>query len=444
MNAAKKRLELNNYLINERGEQENFFEHSYKSYNNFTRFTKKINFNNNFDFGKTSSIELNELAKYGDIITNMVISYDLPSLVGKTNTDALPITYTNSIGFTILDNVDFLIGGNLIDRHTPQIMDIYSELLTTHESRNTLDKLVNKLPALLDMVGIGGKGGINNSGGNFFTPLQFWFCRNMFSKEMTLPLFLLYRDTLELRCRVKPFNKLIITPGNPDNLNFNTADTFNISNPVLIVEYIIIDSKERRRLLELNITQTKYFLIYQTQEIKINISQGETSANINMERFKYLITQLFWVYESNNNITKNYYLDYSLTKGNDLFNPFINCQLTYEKQDVTGQLNSKYFVEVEPYLNNMNSPRVTSGNYNKFINTFTFSIDPKKLEQPSGVCNFSELHCPDLHLNFISDIGSGVISIYAINYNVLQVKNGKGVLYHNLSKSMKSTFPDKK
>jgi hypothetical protein len=443
MDAAKKRLEFNNYLINKNSEQTDFFEHSYKSYNNFTRFTKKINFNNNFDFGKTSSIEFNELAKYGDIITNMIISFELPSLIDKQTVGGDAITYGNSIGFNIVESIDFLIGGNIIDRHTPEIMDIYSELLTNTETRTNIDKLVNKLETI-----DAGVENFNSLGGLFYTPLQFWFCRNMVNKEMSLPLFLLYRDTLELRCNIRNFNKIVITPVDITNTDFSVNETYTINNPVLIVEYIILDTKERRRLLELNITQTKYFLIYQVQEIKINITNGEKTANINMETFKYLITQLFWIYKNDSNKNRNRHLDYSVTINTDgediVYNPLLKCQLTYEKQDVTDKMYSRYFVEVEPYLNNMNAPRIKSGKHNKFINTFSFSVDPKKLEQPSGICNFSELHCPDLHIDFVSDITSGSINIYAINYNVLQVKNGKGVLYHNLSKSMKSTFPDKK
>ena len=442
MDAAKKRLEFNNYLINKNSEQTNVFEHSYKSYNNFTRFTKTINFNGDFNFGKTSSIEFNELGKYGDIITNMIISFELPSLVNKQTIGGDAITYGNSVGFNIIESIDFLIGGNLIDRHTPEIMDIYSELLTNSETRTSIDKLVNKLDTVDTEIE-----NFNSLGGLFYTPLQFWFCRNMVNKEMSLPLFLLYRDTVELRCKLKDLNKIIVTPMNITNTDFRVGEAYTINNPVLIVEYIILDTKERRRLLELNITQTKYFLIYQVQEIKINIKTGDQTVNINMETFKYLITQLFWVYKNDSNKNRNRHLDYSVTINTDgediVYNPLLKCQLTYEKQDVTDKMYSRYFVEVEPYLNNMNTPRIKSGKHNKFINTFSFSIDPKKLEQPSGICNFSELHCPDLHIDFISNITSGSINIYAINYNVLQVKNGKGVLYHNLSKSMKSTFPNK-
>ena len=443
MNSAQNRIKLNNYLINDGPEQQNFFEHSYKSYKNFTRYTKKIDFNNNFNFGKTSSIEFNESGKYGDIITNMIISFELPPLNDKTTVEGFPISYTNTIGFNIIESVEFLIGGNVIDRHTPEIMDIYSELLTNINTRDNIDTLVGKRENVDAEIRE-----FNNLGGIFYTPLQFWFCRNMSNKEMVLPLYLLYRDTLELRCNIRNINKIVITPENVNNTNFNVSESFNIINPILIVEYIILDNKERRRLLESSITQTKYFLIYQVQEIKFNISDGLQSANINMKTFKYLITQLFWIYNNNNNKSRNRHLDYSIkiaeNNVDNIYNPILKCQLVYEGQEVTDKLYSRYFIEVEPYLNNMNSPRIKNGEYNKFINTFSFSIDPIKLNQPSGVCNFSELNTPDLQLDFINNITSGEITVYAINYNVLQIKNGKGILYHNLSKSMKNTFPDKK
>lgn len=449
MNAAKKRIDFSNYLINKNKdqEQESFFNHSYKSYDNFTRFTKKINFNNEFNFGKTCNVELNEMAKYGDLITNLIIEFEIPSIVDIQTINNDNITYTNSIGFSIYKEIDLYIGGNLIDRHNPQIMDIYSELLTNNESRTNIDNLINKISSQLDA---NGNVRDNNKKKIIYTPLQFWFCRNMFNHQLNLPLFLLYRDEIELRMKIKNFNEVIITPGNLDNTDFTVTNqnNFNISKANLIVEYIIFEDEERRRLLESSLNQTKYFMIYQVQEIEFNINTGTNSVKIDIEVFKYLITQLFWVFVSNSKKTRNRHLSYSVRVLDPVdginveSNPISKCRISYDKQDVVDEHDSRYFIETEPYLNNMNNPRIGE-DFTKFINTFSFCINPTKLEQPSGVCNFSSLHCPDLHLKFIDNIEGGAIKIFAVNYNILQVRNGKGVLFHTLSKSIRAKIPNK-
>ena len=54
---------------------------------------------------------------------------------------------------------------------------------------------------------------------------------------------------------------------------------------------------------------------------------------------------------------------------------------------------------------------------------------PEKF-QPTGTCNFSRLDNATLYLEFESSILAGSISVYAINYNILQISNGMaGLLY---------------
>ena len=110
------------------------------------------------------------------------------------------------------------------------------------------------------------------------------------------------------------------------------------------------------------------------------------------------------------------------------------CQIKFsESEDVTDDLNASYFNLVEPYINKMNNPR-------KYIHSFGFSINSQITEKPSGICNFSELHNPFLKLTYKDNILQGTIRVFAINYNILQVQNGKGVLFHNLSKDIKSSL----
>ena len=54
---------------------------------------------------------------------------------------------------------------------------------------------------------------------------------------------------------------------------------------------------------------------------------------------------------------------------------------------------------------------------------YSFALDPEST-QPSGTCNFSKLDNVVLNLECSANIPSGVINVYAINYNILRIQNG--------------------
>jgi hypothetical protein len=73
---------------------------------------------------------------------------------------------------------------------------------------------------------------------------------------------------------------------------------------------------------------------------------------------------------------------------------------------------------------------------------YSFALEPEKIEQPNGICNFSELQEPLLHLTFNSPVAGSTLYIYAVNYNILINSNGGSNLLHMLSKSIPTIFPD--
>ena len=213
MDAAKTRLAYNNYLINNDAQKESFFEHSYISYKNFARFTKNLEYNSTFDFGNKSNIKLNVEGGYGDLITNLIIKFELPDISTTTTSPGnLNIRYSNAIGISLFESIELYIGGNLIDKHSPELLDIISENLTNQNTRDNYDNLVKKYNNdIFDPN--------TNTSGTFYLPLQFWFCRNIIDKQMNLPLFLLYNDEIELRINIRKFNQ-VITNENFDSTPF--------------------------------------------------------------------------------------------------------------------------------------------------------------------------------------------------------------------------------
>ena len=64
-----------------------------------------------------------------------------------------------------------------------------------------------------------------------------------------------------------------------------------------------------------------------------------------------------------------------------------------------------------------------------YIYVFSFALKPEK-HQPTGTCNFSKIDNTELNLTMENSATSGKIIVYAINYNILKIKNGMaGLLY---------------
>ena len=68
-----------------------------------------------------------------------------------------------------------------------------------------------------------------------------------------------------------------------------------------------------------------------------------------------------------------------------------------------------------------------AGNYKKGINLYSFALKPEE-HQPSGTLNMSRIDSSHLQ---IATEKSGLINIFAVNYNVLRILSGMGGLAYS-------------
>ena len=99
-----------------------------------------------------------------------------------------------------------------------------------------------------------------------------------------------------------------------------------------------------------------------------------------------------------------------------------NGKFILEGQDLTNMKPAKYFRLVVPYQRHTCIP-------NNFIYMYSFSLKPEEY-QPSGTCNFSRIDNQVLYLQVSPELVDPIITIFAINYNVLNIVGGMaGVEY---------------
>lgn len=415
-------LGLGNYLIDKNDTSNSFFKHQYKNYANYVKHTKKLNFKSKTDFGSTISMNIDEEANYGDLITNMVLEIDLPDISSLVTTSGEAIGYCNGVGNSLIKRCDLKIGGNVIDQQDGDWMNIWSQLAIPSGKQNNYDNMIKKSNNFTVS---------NFTGGKIFVPLFFWFCQNTnFKNNFSLPLVSLRNNNIELIIELRTFLESIFS-------NDGTIPTtsLNIENISILIDYVILNEKERINYLE---SKFHVYLMHQVQSQKYDIVANTTNLNISMKNFKYPIIELFVAIRRNDNETRKNYFNYSdslLDINNN--NPIDTIRLTLDGKDRIEEMSALYFTQVEPSKIHDNIP-------NSYIHCYSFALEPENLAQPSGTCNFSEIYEPMLHIKLNDNIVNSTLFIYTTNYNVLQIdKSGNSYLLHNLSKSA-PTVLDKK
>ena len=102
--------------------QMTYFKSVYKRHTNFAVESIIQIFSNQIEFGVLSSCIV---AKKGDMLKSLLLEIQLPEISNSTTNN---VSWINGIGHHIIDKVELLIGGEIIQTMTGEFLDIYSEL----------------------------------------------------------------------------------------------------------------------------------------------------------------------------------------------------------------------------------------------------------------------------------------------------------------------------
>lgn len=425
MEGSITQLGLGNYLINKKEKTESLFKQStYKNISNFAKHTKKINFKNNANFGSTMAMELDREGRYGDLISNMTLVVNLPSTAGLTTTTSRNFGYCNGVGNAIVKKCDLKIGGNYIQQHDGNWMDIWGQLGIPSGKQTNYKNMIKK--------------SVNHNetyfqGGKVHIPLMFWFCQNTDHKHYShiLPLVALAENTIELLIELRNYTDILYSTDDS-----SPSATQSLTEAYLIVDYIILDEPDRINYLK---QEHQLYLMHQVQTQTYDLEANMTNKNISLRNFKYPIVELFIVIRRNDNETSRKYFNYSdSTTVSSANTPIDKLRLTFDGRDRIEELDAEIFTQVIPGVAHDNVE-------NNFVHCISFALEPENISQPTGSCNFSEIYDPMLHITFNSGIAASTIMIYALNYNVLQIgKEGHVWLLHGMSKAAPTSLSDVK
>lgn len=292
-----------------------FFKMAYRKHANFAMESMEQNVNIN---GNLVTCDIN---KDGDLITNCWIECEND----KKKYDG-SIDHRN--GLEMIEKIDLLIGGQVIDTHYGEWYDIWAQLSLHRKNIDGFNELINR-----DKLSTKTKA---------FIPLQFFFCKN---HGLALPMIALKYHEVSLHITFQ--DKVI--------------------NPKVYVDYVYLEQEERIRFAQMEHT----LLIEQVQYSgKPNILDN----GVKYLNFAHPVKELIWKYDND--------LYGSKESGNMPIASEITIKLN-EYDKITNR-EDMYFTHIQPYQHHTNIP-IGSGIY-----TYSFALKPEDY-QPSGTCNFSRL-----------------------------------------------------
>ena len=375
-----------------------FFKVVYRRHTNFSKECIKQNFNSTPDFDKDVSCTL---SRNGDLVQEIYLKavLTLKGMNAATHYRLGDIT-------NLIEHVEVEIGGQKIDKHYSQWLDIYNDLFETdssHARRNIMTSAATTVAAATPAT---------DADVTCYIPLRFWFNRN---PGLALPLIALQYHEVKINMKLAPVASLEGGSATSSTLPTNSAAALASAAAVdakirvtlksgdLLVNYLYLDTDERRRFAQVS----HEYLIEQVQHTGVETEQNHTL------NFNHPVKALFW---------NSSELDTAI-------------KLQLNGHDRFSAQDADYFHLVQPYECGLGHSLQLGANRTweataaadaaSNSSMYSFCLKPGE-HQPSGTCNFSRID--NAKLNFGA---TGTRHVFAMNYNVLRIMSGMGGLAYS-------------
>jgi hypothetical protein len=419
-----------------------FFKVAYRRHTNFAIEAIEQTFNGSSSFGSRVTCQV---TRNGDLINRVYFT----GTVTNTNTTNTTLTQPNNaialvpyFGLKLLKTIELEIGGQRIDKHYSEWLYIWNELSLPVGKRDGYKLMVGgdkyNRSILLEA----------QQSYSLYVPLEFWFCRNV---GLALPLIALQYHEVKINIEFESLSAMVDTGLNmsdrilakgsdgttdlaantkTDNSSLKgTTSNVTLTAASLWVDYIFLDTDERRRFAQLS----HEYLIEQLQFTGADTVSGNSTNSMKAIRmnFNHPCKELIWVVKpdpATSGLVANPYWNNFTDRNTDNQyvlgrNPVTQAKIQLNGNDRFAERKGTYFSLVQPYQHHEYTPTL----YNNGINVYSFAIKPED-HQPSGTLNMSRI---DTAVLSVSSSVNGTIYIYTVNYNVLRILSGMGGLAYS-------------
>ena len=413
-----------------------FWKVVYRRHTNFAMESIEQTFNGTADFGKKVTCTI---SRNGDLVHKVYLQVTLPKLkaAALATTGNSTVRWADHIGHRLIKSVEVEIGGQQIDKHYGEWLNVLHELSCPSE----------KLAGEQTMLGYSNTeftnvadGSVDQTSDNvthitqttdattLYIPLQFWFCRN---PGLAVPLIALQYHEVKINLEFNALvNNMVLVDDDKTaatavweaGTTADNLDSTSLASAALWVDYIYLDTDERRRFAQVS----HEYLIEQLQFTGTETLNASSTNKVRMN-FNHPVKELVWVADGPEHVAAD-------SNANPPVVEITGAPLTW--QSLTGNVkmllnghdrfaerDSSYFNLVQPYQHHT---RVPSG---KNVHCYSFALKPEE-HQPSGTCNFSRIDNATLQIGTAANEARS-LRLFAVNYNVLRVMSGMGGLAYS-------------
>ena len=409
------------------GPQEKFFTldpdyshflESFKKHTNFSNEYVDLDPENEADFGSTVKFKIPQ--NQGDLLKTLSLKVTLPSITTSG------VCYQESAGHALIEHVDLIIGGKVIQRLTSDWLQIYSEHFVTQTKQIALEELIGKFPERTAHRRVSNNLVVaRNALGNgedisFFVDLPFYFYNH---PELAIPLCAINRQEVEVEFKLRTAQEIVI------KIDGSKADvsglTLKIKDFQLCAEVVHVDCEERIKMQK----SRRDYLITQIQQNVFDIASGVNTGQFKLD-FVNPVKELYFVIQRQGSVGTGEFefvtpFDYDgilEETGNKyiLWENLDHLTLTLDGQEIiTKDTGTMTFLKAVQAAIHHSKTQLIRRFY-----SYSFALQPEEW-YPTGQVNFSLVKEQILNLSLNPCTGySRQVRVYAVNYNILRVGEG--------------------
>ena len=299
-----------------------FWKVTYRRHTNFAMESIEQTFNGQADFGRRVTCTI---SRNGDLAYRTYLQVTLPeinqSMKNSTSNstsvanDGVYARWLDFVGEHLISTVEVEIGGQRIDRQYGDWMHIWNQLTLSKEQERGYYKMVGnttQLTYITDPSFANVDGPCDSDAPRqvcaprnalpettLYIPFQFWYCRN---PGLALPLIALQYHEVKINLDIRPIDEVLwavssmACPTANANMKVTTAYNQSLVAASLYVDYVFLDTDERRRMAQ----NPHEYLIEQLQ-FTGDESVGSSSNKIKLN-FNHPCKELIWVVQPDENV----------------------------------------------------------------------------------------------------------------------------------------------
>ena len=411
------------------GPQEKFFTldpdyshflESFKKHTNFSNEYVDLDPENEADFGSTVKFKIPQ--NQGDLLKTLSLKVTLPSITTSG------VCYQESAGHALIEHVDLIIGGKVIQRLTSDWLQIYSEHFVTQTKQIALEELIGKFPERTAHRRVSAKEIVaRNALGNtedisFFVDLPFYFYNH---PELAIPLCAINRQEVEVEFKLRTAQEIVVkTDGQKADISQQNPQP-KIKDFQLCAEVVHVDCEERIKMQK----SRRDYLITQIQQNVFDIASGVNTGQFKLD-FVNPLKELYFVIQRQGSVGTGEFefvtpFDYDgilEETGNKyiLWENLDHLTLTLDGQEIiTKDTGTMTFLKAVQAAIHHSKTQLIRRFY-----SYSFALQPEEW-YPTGQVNFSLVKEQILNLSLNPCTGySRQVRVYAVNYNILRVGEG--------------------